>query len=91
MAEEGKLLKCQSGWMAYCPGCDEYHVFDERWTMTGTPDNPSFTPSLLVTHPDGSDRCHSFLKNGQWEFLSDCHHELAGQTVPLTEPPEDRG
>ena len=27
--------------------------------------------------------CHSFVRNGQIEFLADCTHELAGQTVPL--------
>jgi hypothetical protein len=28
-------------------------------------------------------RCHSFVRDGQIEFLSDCTHALAGQTVPL--------
>ncbi len=27
--------------------------------------------------------CHSFVRNGQIEFLGDCTHALAGQTVPL--------
>lgn len=27
--------------------------------------------------------CHSFVRDGQIQFLSDCTHELAGQTVPL--------
>lgn len=27
--------------------------------------------------------CHSFLRNGLLEFLSDCTHTLAGQTVEL--------
>lgn len=27
--------------------------------------------------------CHSFIRDGQIEFLGDCTHELAGQTVPL--------
>ena len=29
--------------------------------------------------------CHSFLRNGKLEFLSDCTHELKGQTVSLPE------
>lgn len=29
--------------------------------------------------------CHSFLKAGKLEFLSDCTHELKGQTVSLPE------
>jgi hypothetical protein len=27
--------------------------------------------------------CHSFVRDGQIQFLSDCTHKLAGQTVPL--------
>lgn len=33
--------------------------------------------------------CHSFVKDGQMQFLSDCTHALAGQTVPLPEWTED--
>lgn len=29
--------------------------------------------------------CHSFVRAGAIEFLSDCTHALAGQTVPLPE------
>jgi len=28
-------------------------------------------------------RCHSFVRDGRIQFLSDCMHELAGQTVNL--------
>lgn len=28
-------------------------------------------------------RCHSFVRDGQIQFLGDCTHKLAGQTVPL--------
>jgi len=27
--------------------------------------------------------CHSFIRNGQIQFLNDCTHALAGKTVPL--------
>lgn len=27
--------------------------------------------------------CHSFITDGQIQFLNDCTHPLAGQTVPL--------
>lgn len=33
-------------------------------------------------------RCHSFVRDGRIEFLSDCTHHLAGQTIPL--PAVDR-
>lgn len=32
--------------------------------------------------------CHSFITAGQIQFLGDCTHALAGQTVPL--PPIDQ-
>lgn len=32
--------------------------------------------------------CHSFVKDGQIQFLADCTHSLASQTVPL--PPWER-
>lgn len=34
----------------------------------------------------GCYRCHSFIRNGRIEFLSDCSHKLAGKTVPV--PPD---
>jgi hypothetical protein len=43
--------------------------------------------------PDGEDwgfkceRCHTFITDGQVQFLSDCTHALAGQTLPLPELP----
>ncbi|WP_019573378.1 DUF6527 family protein [Curvibacter lanceolatus] len=33
--------------------------------------------------PYVSKRCHSFVTDGRIQFLSDCTHELAGQTVDL--------
>lgn len=30
--------------------------------------------------------CHSFVRNGKIEFLGDCTHALAGQTVDLVPP-----
>ncbi|MFN3585205.1 DUF6527 family protein [Phenylobacterium sp.] len=44
--------------------------------------------------PDGEDwgfkcrRCHTFIRNGMVEFLSDCTHALAGQTLPLPDLPD---
>lgn len=32
--------------------------------------------------------CHSFVTDGKIQFLGDCTHALAGQTVPLTEVAE---
>ena len=42
-----------------------------------------------VTHlaiPGAPDRvCHSFIINGNWQFLGDCWHDLKGQIVPMVE------
>lgn len=34
--------------------------------------------------------CHSFVTAGRIQFLSDCTHALAGQTVDLPDFPEDQ-
>jgi hypothetical protein len=73
-------------YMFYCEGCKQNHMFDERWTFNGDIIKPTFTPSLLYTighHPDPSDICHSYVTDGKIQFLSDCTHELAGQTIDL--------
>jgi hypothetical protein len=53
------------------------------WTWNGSLDKPTFTPSLLCNQDSPESRCHSFVTDGKIQFLSDCHHELAGQTVEL--------
>lgn len=32
--------------------------------------------------------CHSFVRDGQWQFLPDSTHVLAGQTVPCVPIPD---
>lgn len=47
--------------------------------------------------PDGEDWgfscevCHSFVTDGRIQFLGDCTHALAGQTVDLPPYEQDRG
>ena len=64
-----------------------------RWEWNGDLVRPTFSPSILVrgtrfasptdsTQVDG--RCHSFVRDGKIEFLPDCAHPLAGQTVALS-------
>jgi hypothetical protein len=62
----------------YCPG---HKPGDSCWCTYNrehADDPSSFTCS----------RCHSFVRGGRIEFLGDCTHKLAGQTVTLTAPPE---
>lgn len=68
-----------------CPGCKYQHPFDDRWGFNEDYEKPTFHPSLLVHESRYSPRCHSFVRDGKIEFLSDCGHELAGQTVELPE------
>lgn len=78
-------------WWFWCPGCEEAHAYTvPRWTRTGTDDAPTFSPSLLMRYGKhaGAKLCHLFLRDGQLRFLADCTHALAGQTVPLPEPPK---
>lgn len=75
----------------YCPGCECHMWFrTERpeqadgsgcWTWNGDYEKPTVSPSIVTNV--GKLRCHIFIRDGKIEFLSDCSHELAGQTVPM--------
>lgn len=75
----------------FCPGCDgahQVHTIDPnpltnaKWTWNGDCDKPTFSPSLVVKN-DGKVVCHSFINNGMIQYLSDCTHKLANQTVDI--------
>lgn len=82
-----------------CPGCGDSHVVPtvgaNSWGYNGSLVAPTLTPSLLVRwrgcDPDDPDVkifetvCHSFITDGRIQFLGDCTHALAGQTVDLPE------
>ena len=40
-------------------------------------------PTLAPTLDSTPSRCHSFVTDGQIQFLSDCTHSSAGKTLPL--------
>ena len=82
-----------------CPGCRMHHRVmvgegqGPRWGWNGSMDLPTFTPSILVRY-SGSDAgqgvappavCHAYVTDGRIQFLGDCTHSLAGQTVDLPE------
>ena len=59
-----------------------------RWTFNGDLIRPTLDPSILTrTGPDGSFVCHSYLRNGVFEFFSDCTHQYAGQHVGIPDLP----
>lgn len=50
---------------------------DLEWEALLSPENITNAP-----------RCHSFVRNGHIEFLSDCTHKLVGQTVAIPPLPD---
>lgn len=59
------------------------------WTWNGSVDKPTLRPSVLTQGCNEKSpthfRCHSWVNDGQAQFLEDCSHELRGQTVDLLE------
>lgn len=50
-------------------------------------DEPFHKPGHAVA-AGASIVCHSFIRAGKWEFLTDSTHDLAGQTVPMVPLPD---
>lgn len=75
--------------MIQCPACEIGHGFkvgQNGWTFNGDFEKPTFSPSLLVRGGTGPNSiCHSFVREGKIEFLSDCTHDMAGKTIDLPE------
>lgn len=82
----------------YCPGCKYLHgpavamapgKDAPLWQWNGSLEKPTLSPSLLITYKYGPEQkqhtCHSFILDGNIQFLGDCTHALAGQTVPIPE------
>lgn len=73
----------------WCPGCDGYHQIqtkgEKAWEFNGDYENPTFSPSYVTWLDSGPHafRCHSYIREGNIQFLNDCTHALKGQTVPL--------
>lgn len=78
-----------------CPGCllledthdiSAQHVIPitgpRAWEYNDQREAPTFKPSIKVTHGNGR-VCHSWVTDGRIQFLGDCSHPLAGQTVDL--------
>ena len=84
--------------MFCCPGCaerggDGIHMLPiggyvgprPSWDWDGNLGAPTLSPSILTRTTDTV--CHSFLRAGVFEFLGDCTHSLAGQSVPMGDLP----
>jgi hypothetical protein len=81
--------------MFCCPGCAEgggsgLHMLPvntdsagkPHWDWDGNLEAPTLSPSILTRFGDNQ-VCHSYLRNGVFEYLGDSTHPMAGQQVPL--------
>ena len=79
---------CVAGWHTLMVDREEP---GRNWEYNGDPYCPTFHPSVLARGDlRGPFVCHSFVRVGMIEFLPDCTHEFAGQTLPMLpieEPP----
>lgn len=57
-----------------------YRISPEGMAMIDRGDPP---PPGTDRYPGRDEVCHSFVRVGSIQFLTDCTHKLAGQTVPL--------
>lgn len=84
----------------WCPGCDQPHAprvdgpdvptppaRRPKWTWNQDRERPTLAPSILV-HISDTEKCHSFVRDGEIQFLGDSYHQLSGQTVPLPDWPK---
>lgn len=76
-----------SYWM-WCPACDDAVRITNSWSWNGDLEKPTFQPSILTTGGPNKIQCHSFLTDGVWNFLGDCTHAMANQSVPMVELPD---
>jgi hypothetical protein len=81
-----------------CPGCDKMHTIRvncaDGWQWDGCVNHPTIQPSILVNpgrENPNTPVCHSYIRDGNIQFLSDCSHKLAGLTVPMTTFESDLG
>lgn len=90
-------------WCPGCEDVHAVEVTDPayKWDWDGNLEAPTISPSIKVDYPERVSSpsievtfpanrgiCHSYVKAGRWQFLGDCTHDLAGQTVPLPDLPD---
>lgn len=98
-ASDETTVPAGRGCWVWCPGCDHaccIPVVGEDaslpqgpvWEWDGNLTAPTFSPSVLQHQGETIPQCHSFIRQGRWEFLGDCTHALAGQTVAMVPLPD---
>jgi len=90
--------------VVWCPGCERIdsdgiprgglHLLPisgdsgqrPTWVWNQNLEKVTLEPSILTR--GSTSVCHSFLRDGVWEFLNDSTHKLAGQKIPMVELPD---
>lgn len=87
-------------WCLGCEEEHQINTGKDRWEFNGDLEKPTFTPSYLTwldPNPEADPkfdtkgkyrngfRCHSYITDGKIQYLEDCTHKLAGQTVEMKE------
>jgi hypothetical protein len=82
-----------------------HQISTTKWEFNGDFEKPTFSPSYLTwldPNPEANVerkpewekfrlgfRCHSYIKDGVIQYLSDCTHKLAGKNVSMIERETD--
>lgn len=83
-----KIIVDDAGRVGFqCPGCGIRHFVPTarsavpRWYFNNNGNHPTITPAIVWATDHTF--CHSTVSDGEITFFSDCHHDLAGDTVEL--------
>lgn len=85
------ILQDDGAWkhlLWHCAGCGIMHAVPvvglsgPVWHWNGSLDAPTLAPSVMNKGRLGV-TCHIFMRAGVVEFLSDCSHDKAGQSLQL--------
>jgi len=81
-------IKAHTTYYFFCPGCGHDHAVGEQWGFNGDFNKPTFSAHSIGINQDKGENvpkgyCHSWVKDGQIQYLLDCTHDLAGQTIEM--------
>lgn len=90
---ESKNERVPGVYVYWCEGCECCHAIytinpntlGAMWSFNGNMEKPTIQPSVLVrwNKKDVPQVCHTFITDGMVNYLGDCTHRLAGQTIPM--------
>jgi hypothetical protein len=91
-----RVIQQEKYWLVNSPATGHIQIpRDGRWTFNGDFEKPTFSPSINETfgkpgqtHEEmradpNVQRSHCFIRDGKIEYLGDCTHSYAGQTVDI--------